>query len=36
MSLIEKLFFPIFLIAFTLAMLHLFFAFADYVGKNGL
>lgn len=36
MSLIEKLFFPIFLITFTLAMLHLFFAFADYVGKNGL
>ena len=36
MSLIEKLFFPIFLIVFTLAMLHLFLAFADYVGKNGL
>jgi len=36
MSLIEKLFYPIFLIAFGLAMLDLFLAFADYVGRNGL
>jgi hypothetical protein len=36
MLLIEKIFYPIFLIAFSLAMFNLFLAFADYVGRNGL
>lgn len=36
MNLLEKLFYPIFLIAFTLSMLHLFFKFAEYVERNGL
>ena len=35
MQLIEKLFFPIFLIGFTLAMIELFLKFADYIGANG-
>lgn len=36
MNTIEKLFYPIFLIVFVLAMTSLFLEFADYVGKNGI